>query len=114
MSGALRWPGGGRKSSGLAVAHLVALTTFACALQALHDMFVARPSIATNRIGSFDGPGYTEQHVTRPGLFVAALAVAVVGFVAVWCGRTRRWRPLVVAVGVAVVVHGAVVLVVPA
>ncbi len=114
MSGALRWPGGGRRSSSLAVAHLVALGTFACVLQALHDMFVARPSIATNRVGSFDGPGYTEEHVTRPGLFAAALAVAVVGFVVIWCGRTRRWRALVVAAGVALVVHGAVVVVLPA
>lgn len=102
-----------RRSRRLAVAHLAALISFACALQALHAVYVALPSVATNRIGTFDGPGWTERFVTRPGLFALAFLAAAVGYAAVWLARTGRWRPFVATVGVYAVAHVAVVVVLP-
>ena len=113
-SGAIRWPGRKVRSSRLAIAHVAALVAFFCALQALHDVLVARAAIATNRVGTFDGPGYTEATVTRPGLLVAAVVVLLAGFAAVWFGRTGSWRPLVTTLAVAATVHFAVVSVLPA
>lgn len=113
-SGALRFPGDPEKSSRRAIAHIGALAALACVLQALHDVFVARPSVATNRVGTFDGPGFTESNITQPGLIVAALFALGVGVAAVYLGKTGRWRPLLAALGLAALVHGAVVVALPA
>ncbi|MEP6298677.1 MAG: UPF0182 family protein, partial [Ilumatobacter sp.] len=112
-SGALRFPGDPVRSSRRAIAHVGSLAAFVCFLQVLHDLFVARPSIATNRVGTFDGPGFTEANITRPGLILSALFTLGVGMTAVWMGRTGRWRPVLAALGVAALVHAAVVVVVP-
>ena len=113
-SGALRFPGDAVRSSRRAIAHIGALAAFVCLLQALHDVFVARPSVATNRVGTFDGPGYTEANITQPGLIVSALFTLAVGATAVWLGKSGRWKPLLIALGLAVLVHGAVVVALPA
>jgi len=60
---------------------------------------VARPSIATNRVGAFDGPGFTERSVTKPGLLLVALFAVAVGFAAVWLARTMQWRPFLIILG---------------
>ncbi len=113
-SGALRFPGDRVRSSRRAIAHVGALAALVCLLQALHNVFVARPALATNRVGTFDGAGFTEANVTQPGLIVSALFTLAVGGAAVWLGRTGRWRPLLIALSLAVLVHGAVVVALPA
>jgi uncharacterized membrane protein (UPF0182 family) len=113
-SGALRFPGGAVRSSRRAIAHVGALAALVCLLQALHDVFVARPALATNRVGTFDGAGFTAANITQPGLIASALFTLGVGGAAVWLGRTGRWRPLLIALGFAVLVHGVVVVALPA
>ena len=112
-SGALRLSKG-RVSSRVAKAHVAMLLAGFLAVQALYDVFVARPSIATNRVGTFDGPGFTERYITKPGLLIAALVTVAAGFAAVWWARTDRWRPFAWLVAVAAVVQLAVVAVLPA
>lgn len=111
-SGALRLSPKG-SSARVAKAHIAMIAAGLLAVQALHDVVVARPSIATNRIGAFDGPGFTERYISGPGLLLAALAAVAAGFAAVWWARTDRWRPFASLLAVAVVVHVAVVAVVP-
>ncbi len=114
MSGALRRPRGPEPSSRLAIGHLAVLAAFFLAMQAVHDVFVARPSIATNRVGAFDGPGFTELHVTKPGLLIAALVTLAAGFAAVWWAKSNRWRPFAITLSIAAVVQLLVVVVAPA
>ena len=113
-SGALRFARKSNGSSRVAKAHIAMLLAGFLAVQAIYDVFVARPSIATNRVGTFDGPGFTERYVTRPGLLVAALVTIAAGFAAVWWARTNRWRPFAWLVAAAAVVQLAVVVVLPA
>jgi uncharacterized membrane protein (UPF0182 family) len=113
MSGALRLPRGQVGSSRVAVGHLAMLGAGFLAVQALHDRFVAVPSIGTNRVGAFDGPGWTELHITKPGMVIAALVTLAAAFAAVWLARTGAWRPLAITLVVAAVVQLAVVVVLP-
>ena len=114
MSGALRRPRGPEPSSRLAIAHLAMLAAAFLAVQAVYDIFVARPSIATNRIGAFDGPGFTELNITKPGLVVAALATLAAGFAAVWWAKSNRWRPFAITLSIALGVQLIVVVIAPA
>ncbi len=59
MSGALRMPKNAPASSRVASAHLAMLVAGFLAVQAFHDVVVARPAMATDRVGAFDGPGWT-------------------------------------------------------
>ena len=113
-SGALRISRKGSGSSRVAKAHVAMLLAGFLAVQALYDVFVARPSTATNRVGAFDGPGFTERYVTRPGLLVAALVTVAAAFAAVWWARTDRWKPFAWLVAAAAVVQLLVVVVLPA
>jgi uncharacterized membrane protein (UPF0182 family) len=112
-SGALQFARRGHRSSPYAIAHLAALSAALAALQAVHYVVVARPSIATNRVGTFDGPGYTERYLTKPGLLLVALFAVAVGFAAVWLARTMQWRPFLITLGAATFVHLAVLVVLP-
>ena len=109
-SGALRLPGSDRRSSPVAVYHLVILTVGFLALQALHQVVVARAATATNRTGAFDGPGFTEVEVTRPALQIAAVTCVALGFGVIWAARRGRWRP--VAIAAVAVAAGQLVLLV--
>ena len=113
-SGALRWPRGRHRSSALAVTHLSLLASVFLGLQAAHQVVVARALTAVNRIGAFDGPGYTEINVTRPALVVAALGCIATGFALVSGGRTRAWRTPSVIAGVTVMIHVIGLVVAPA
>jgi uncharacterized membrane protein (UPF0182 family) len=112
-SGAIRMPKNEPGPSRVAVAHLAMLAAGFLAVQALHDVLVARPSIATNRVGAFDGPGWTEMYVTKPGMVLAALVTLAAGFAAVWAAKTTNWRPFLALVVVAAVVQVLVVAVLP-
>ena len=81
LSGALRAPVRGRRTRRLAKAHLLALGAALAVVQALHMVMVARPALAVDRSGSFDGAGYVQATVLSPVLWalaVLALVVAVV------------------------------------
>lgn len=96
-SGALRWLKGPYGSRRLATMHVSVLAALVLILQAIDQIWVARPATAINRIGAFDGPGYTEIHVTRPALVVTAL-IALIAAVSLLPGAyRRRWRPTLVA-----------------
>ena len=112
-SGALQFGRRGQRSSPYAIAHLATLSAAFAALQAVHYVAVARPSIATNRVGTFDGPGFTERSLTKPGLLLVALFAVAVGFAAVWLARTLQWRPFLITLGAATFVHLAVLVVLP-
>ena len=114
MSGALRRPRGPVPSSRIAVGHLAMLAAAFLAVQVVYDIFVARPSIATNRVGAFDGPGFTELNITKPGLVLAALATLAAGFAAVWWAKSNRWRPFAITLSIALVVQLIVVVIAPA
>ncbi len=113
-SGALRSPWGTQRSSRVAVAHVAMLAAALLGVQALDDVLVARPSIATTRTGAFDGPGWTEMYVTKPGLVVCALVTMAAAFAAVWWARTTKWKPFAAVLGAAIVVQVLVVGVLPA
>lgn len=104
-SGALRLPGGGRRNVRLAQVHLAVLVVLFAIAQALDYVFVRKLMLGTNRIGAFDGPGFTELRVVRPLLTVAALLTLAVGFAAVHFCRSKSRRPLVVAISAAAVFH---------
>lgn len=113
-SGELRWFRGPHKSSAVAVTHLAVLSATLLALQAAHEAVVARALTATNRIGAFDGPGFTEVNVTRPALVITSISCIVTGFVFVVAANTRRWRvPATIAAGAAVL-HVLGIVVAPA
>lgn len=102
-SGALRTPRTEVRSSSAAVLHLALLGVAFLAAQALHEVVVARAATATNRAGTFDGPGFTEVNVTRPALVISAALTVLLGFAIVRSSRSRRWRgTTLVAAGVAV------------
>lgn len=114
MSGAIRLPKNAPAASRVANAHLAMLLAGFLAVQAFHDVAVARPSMATDRRGAFDGPGWTDLHVLKPGLVVCAVVTVAAGFAAVWSARSGRWRPLFIGLSTALVVQLAVVIVIPA
>lgn len=112
-AGSIRLPGKVR-SSHAAMAHLAALLAAFTAGQALHYAFVQRLSLGTNRVGAFDGPGFTELQVVKPMLFVAALAALATGFAGVHFGRTRSWKPFAVSGIALAVIHVGGLVVAPA
>ena len=105
VSGALRSPRGPHESSPAAIAHISILLVLFLSTLALRHVVVGRATVATDRVGAFDGPGFTEVNVTRPMLVVAALSCIALGFAVVHAGRTGRMRVLLVATSVAVVAH---------
>jgi uncharacterized membrane protein (UPF0182 family) len=104
-SGALRWPRGEQRSAPAAVIHVSVLTATVMAVLAARHVVIGRATVATNRIGAFDGPGFTEIFITRPALVVAASSALALGVAAVQAGRTRRLRGLVVVAVIAGLVH---------
>lgn len=112
-SGQLRWPGKGRTAHA-ALAHLVALLTAFFAAQALDYILVRRLMLGTNRVGAFDGPGFTQLDVTRPMLYVAAAAALIAGFAGVQFGRTRNKKPFYICTAVFVAVNLLGLVVAPA
>lgn len=113
-SGALTWPRGGRRIAPVVPAHLAVLATALLAAQALRTILVTRPSLATNRTGRFDGPGYVELTITSPGLWVLALASLVWGAVIIVAVSRQRTRPLLVVGAGWLVLHGLVLVALPA
>ena len=77
-------------------------------------VFVRRPGLATNRAGSFVGPGYTELRVGLPGTWILAIVAVVVGFLLVWSVRADRWRASVIALGAWGLLHLVLVIALPA
>ena len=113
-SGALRIGRGGLAASRAAVVHLLALTTLLVGLQAVHYLLVARPSMATNRVGAFDGPGYTERIIGMPAFVVLAVAAVIVAGVITLASRRERFRPAMVSLVLLGALHALLVWVVPA
>ena len=113
MAGAIRLPGRKRKSSPVAWMHLGVLAALYAGLQALDYALVQRPSLATNRQGSFDGPGYTELKVIAPSLWVLAGVAFITGFVFVNGVRTNKWRIPLIAAGAWAVLHIVLLYFVP-
>lgn len=111
-SGLLRWPGKHRTSH-LALSHLAALVAAFTAAQGLHYVVVKRLMLGTNRIGAFDGPGFTELNVTKPVLYVAAVAALAAGFSAVHFGRTHSWKPFAVCGATLIAVHVIGIVIAP-
>lgn len=105
VSGALRFPRREQRTTPVAVTHLSVLGALLLALQATHDVVVDRSLTATNRVGAFDGPGYTAVNVTRPALLVVALITIAAGFAVVAAGRSRRWKLATAALVTAVIAH---------
>ena len=114
ISGGIRLSRSGQRSEPQALAHLGLLGALYAGAQALDYVFVRRPRLATNRAGSFVGPGYTELRVGLPGTWILALVAVVVGFLLVWSVRADRWRPAATALGAWAVLHLVVVIAVPA
>ncbi len=100
VSGGLRLPIGGRKSSRAALAHLGLIAAFLAAAQALDYVFVRRPGLTTSTGGSFVGAGYTELHVLVPAAWILGGVALVTGFLLVDGARRGKWRPALVAMGV--------------
>jgi uncharacterized membrane protein (UPF0182 family) len=100
VSGGLRLPIGGRRSSRRALAHLGLIAAFLAAAQALDYVFVRRPALSTSRGGSFVGAGYTELHVGVPATWVLGFAALVTGFLLVDGARRNKWRPALIAMSV--------------
>lgn len=113
LSGALTWPSRDRQMSPVVPAHLALLSTALLAAQALHLVLVARPGLATDRTGRFDGPGYVQMHITSPGLWIIAITSLVLGVALVDAVRRRRVRPLVVVLAAWVVVQALALVVIP-
>jgi uncharacterized membrane protein (UPF0182 family) len=113
LAGAIRLPGRGRRSAPVAWVHLGLLGAAFAGLQALDYVFVRRPSLATNRSGSFDGPGYTELNVVAPSFLALALIALAVGFMLVNGARTGRWKVPLVAIGVWAVAQFVLLNIVP-
>jgi hypothetical protein len=114
ISGGIRMSRNGERSQRQALAHLGLLGALFAGAQALDYVFVRRPDLATNRAGSFVGPGYTELRVGVSGTWILALVAVVVGFLLVWSVRTDRWRPAAIALGAWALLHLIVVIAVPA
>ena len=113
-NGALKIPRQGRASSVRALQHLGVLAGAFAVLQALDYVFVQRPNNATNELGAFDGPGYTQVTVVMPGLLVLALVALVCAIAVAWGVRTGRWKPAVLAFGAWAVLHLLVIGLLPA
>lgn len=113
-SGALKLPGRGRKSARKALAHVGGIGAGLAALQGLLYIFVQRPSLATNRNGAFDGPGFTELRIVGPVLLVLALFAFATAASAMYGVRTNRWRPAIISAGAWAVVFAVGIWVVPA
>lgn len=112
VSGALRFPRRFR-SRRVATTHVAVLVGLFLGLQALHYVFVARPSMALDGSGGFVGAGYTLLRVVRPGLWVAALAALGAALALVHTVLTRTWRIGTAAVGAWATVHVVALVVVP-
>ena len=112
-SGALSRRPERRRSARLALAHLATLLAALCAIEGLHVVLVMRRRLATNRVGTFDGPGWTERSVSAPGLLVVGALVLATGFVAVRAARSGRWKPLAAVGAASAVAYVAVVIVAP-
>ena len=113
-NGALRFPKGERRSASRVLPHMAILAGAFALLQSLAYIFVSRPATATDRVGPFDGPGWTVVHVVLPALFVLS-AAALVAAVASWRSwRTRSWRPMAWAFGGWFALHGVLLLALPA
>jgi uncharacterized membrane protein (UPF0182 family) len=100
VSGALRLPIGGRRSSRPALAHLGLIAALLATAQALDYVFVRRPALTTSSSGSFVGAGYTELHVLVPAAWVLGIVALVTAFLLVDGARRGKWRPALVALSV--------------
>ena len=113
VAGSIRLSRGERRSQPQALAQLGLLGALFAGAQALDYVFVRRPGLATNRAGSFVGPGYTELRVGLPGTWILAVVAVAVGFLLVWSVRTDRWRPSVTAIGAWALLHLVIVIALP-
>lgn len=104
-NGAIRLPGRGRRSARTAMAHLGVLAAGFAALQTLCYLFVQRPSLATNRSGAFDGPGFVELRIVGPVLIILAIVAASAGVAAGYGVVSGKWRPAQIAFAAWAVVY---------
>ncbi len=114
FSGAIRMPGGGRRSSPAAVAQVTALAAAWAVLLAIHHVMVTRPRLALDRHGPFDGAGYTALNVIAPGTWLLAIASVVVAATLIWAQRRGSWRAAAGALATLGLLHLAVLVAVPA
>lgn len=114
VSGAIRLPLRGRRSSAPALAHLALLGTAFAGLSALDYVLVRRPSLATSRTGAFDGPGFVELKVIAPAMWVLAAVAIATGFALVLATRTGRWRASLSILGAWAMLHLLLLAAVPA
>lgn len=112
VSGALRFPRRYR-SRRVATTHIAVLVGLFLGLQALHYVFVARPSMALDASGGFVGAGYTLLEVVRPGLWVSAVVALAAALALVHTVLTRTWRIGTAAVGAWAAVHVVALIVLP-
>ena len=96
-SGALRLPRRPVRSRRAALTHIALLIAAWLVVRAVSAVFVGRAATATNQVGSFDGPGFTEVYVTRPALLVVAVVAVIAAVLVVRDSVRRRWRSSVVA-----------------
>jgi uncharacterized membrane protein (UPF0182 family) len=104
-NGALRLPGRGRKSARRSLAYLGATGAAFAVTTAATYLLVQRPSLATNRNGAFDGPGFTELNVISPALIVLSIVAVIFAIGAIYGVVSGRWRPTLVAAGTWAVVY---------
>lgn len=114
VSGAIRLPGGGRRSSPAAVSQVAALTATWLVILGIHHVLVSRPMLALDRTGPFDGAGYTALHVVAPGTWLLAVAALVVAAAIVVAQRRGSWRLAGGALAGLALLHLLVLIVVPA
>lgn len=113
LSGALTWPHADRRIAPVATAHLALLTVALLTAQALHTVLVDRASLAVDRTGRFDGPGFVQANVTMPGLWLLAVASLALAGAIVDAVRRRRGRPVAVAGLAWLALHGLVLVAAP-
>ncbi len=114
VSGALRLPVDGRRSSPTAIRHLSAMVALLALNQAALYVLVRRPQLALNRDGAFDGAGYVQLRIVAPGLWVLAVTAIVVAAIFALAPRRNGWRLPAVAAGLGLVLHVGVLVVLPA
>ena len=114
VSGALRVPGGDRRSSPAAIAQLSVLAAVWLVILGIHHLLVTRPMLAIDRHGPFDGAGYTALTIIGPGTRLLAVASVVGAAALLWAQRRGSWRVAGAALAGVGLLHLLVMVAVPA
>lgn len=113
-TGALRLPGTSRPSARPILDLLFLLAGLYALVHAAVYLLVSRPALATNPLGAFDGPGWTEVRVIAPSLIGLALVALAVATISLRSIRRGTWRTVAAAFGVWAGLHVLVLTVLPA